>query len=149
MRERKNWWEGRDCFRWHQFGITKVNPGSLCFRGRFEARRKARNDSNQDDSEAGESELDEYDFEAGFQKRMKKEGGEQGLKVKAAKQSVDSVTRGVARSVDSVTRDVTGSVQSKLFPTGKQEGLVSNTDHASSRVHCQLHAGRATGLVAF
>mmetsp|Transcript_28480 Transcript_28480/g.42247 ORF Transcript_28480/g.42247 Transcript_28480/m.42247 type:complete len:157 (+) Transcript_28480:78-548(+) len=55
------------------------------------------------DSNQGDSEDAEYDFEAGFQERLKKEGGRTGIKVKAAK-----------RSVDSVTRDVTGSVQTKI-----------------------------------
>ena len=59
----------------------------------------ASQDSNQGDNE----ETDEYDFEAGFQERLKKDGGRTGIKVKAAK-----------RSVDSVTRDVTGSVKNKI-----------------------------------
>ena len=59
----------------------------------------ASQNSNQGDTE----ETDEYDFEAGFQERLKKDGGRTGIKVKAAK-----------RSVDSVTRDVTGSVKDKL-----------------------------------
>jgi len=38
---------------------------------------------------------DDYDFEAGFQARLKKEGGRKGVQVKAAKRSVDSATRAV------------------------------------------------------
>jgi hypothetical protein len=66
----------------------------------------ASQDSNQGESKAVDEtvdgeELDDYDFEAGFQERLKKEGGVTGIKVKAAKRSVDSVTRGVTGSVQS------------------------------------------------
>lgn len=72
------------------------------------------NDSIENDSNSNDEEVvDEYDFQAGFQKRVKKEGGVSGIKAKAAK-----------RSVDSVTRNVTGSIKSKLF----SEGLVSTSE---------------------
>lgn len=45
---------------------------------------------------SGEESLDDdYDFEAGFQARLKKEGGRTGVQVKAAKRSVDSAARAV------------------------------------------------------
>jgi hypothetical protein len=54
-----------------------------------------------------DDELDDYDFESGFQARLKKEGGATGMQVKkvktAAKRSVDSVTQGVTE-----TRDILG-----------------------------------------
>jgi hypothetical protein len=87
-------------------------------------------DPNQQEGGDGESsskatveddELDDYDFEAGFQARLKKEGGATGVQVKtAAKQSVDSVTRGAKRSVDSVTQGVT--------ETGNILGLLSKSE---------------------
>merc|ERR1740117_227246 len=49
---------------------------------------------------------DDYDFEAGFQARLKEEGGRKGMQVKAAKRSVDSatsaVTSGLKQSKQSV-----------------------------------------------
>lgn len=55
--------------------------------------------------------LGDYDFEAGFQARLKKEGGRTGVKVKAAKRSVNSFTKGVTNSVQSSAK------QSRNSPT--------------------------------
>jgi hypothetical protein len=50
---------------------------------------------------------DDYDFEAGFQARLKQEGGRKGVQAKAAKRSVDSatkvVTSGLKQSRQSVS----------------------------------------------
>mmetsp|Transcript_28749 Transcript_28749/g.51998 ORF Transcript_28749/g.51998 Transcript_28749/m.51998 type:complete len:174 (+) Transcript_28749:82-603(+) len=62
----------------------------------------ASQDSNQGDK-ADEEEMDDYDFEAGFQQRLEQEGGISGVQAKATK-----------RSVDSVKRDVTGSFKSNI-----------------------------------
>jgi len=48
-----------------------------------------------------DDELGDYDFEAGFQARLQKEGGRSGVQVKAAKRSAESVSRGVTKSVQS------------------------------------------------
>eukprot|EP00978_Attheya_sp_CCMP212_P007769 scaffold18085_cov45-Attheya_sp.AAC.2 len=42
---------------------------------------------------------DDYDFEAGFQARLKQEGGRKGVQAKAAKRSVDSATKVVTSSL--------------------------------------------------
>lgn len=50
----------------------------------------ASEDSNESDDSTLELDSDDdYDFERGFQERLMKEGGETGVKVKAAKRSVD------------------------------------------------------------
>jgi len=71
----------------------------------------AANDADDND------ELDDYDFEAGFQARLQKEGGRTGVQVKAAK-----------RSVNSVTRDVTGSVQSNVKKSRNNLSLLSTSE---------------------
>ncbi|OEU10962.1 hypothetical protein FRACYDRAFT_246063 [Fragilariopsis cylindrus CCMP1102] len=43
---------------------------------------------------------DDYDFEAGFQARLKQEGGRKGIQVKAAKRSVDSATKAVTSGLE-------------------------------------------------
>eukprot|EP00560_Eucampia_antarctica_P008257 CAMPEP_0197824138 /NCGR_PEP_ID=MMETSP1437-20131217/1438_1 /TAXON_ID=49252 ORGANISM="Eucampia antarctica, Strain CCMP1452" /NCGR_SAMPLE_ID=MMETSP1437 /ASSEMBLY_ACC=CAM_ASM_001096 /LENGTH=183 /DNA_ID=CAMNT_0043423655 /DNA_START=90 /DNA_END=638 /DNA_ORIENTATION=+ len=75
------------------------------------ASQKNQNDSRSDDDD--DEDLDDYDFQAAFQERVKKEGGASGLKAKAAK-----------REVDTITRDVTGSIKSKL----SSEGLLSTSE---------------------
>jgi len=42
---------------------------------------------------------DDYDFEAGFQARLKQEGGRKGVQAKAAKRTVDSATKVVTSSL--------------------------------------------------
>jgi len=88
--------------------------------------RHASPDSNQDEDNpttttAGD--IDAYDFESGFQERLKKEGGRTGVNVKAAKRSVNS-------AVDSAARDVTGTVKSSLKKSGvgSDLGLLSNSE---------------------
>ena len=49
---------------------------------------------------------DDYDFEAGFQARLKKEGGRKGMQVKAAKRSVDSTTRAVTSGLKQSKQNV-------------------------------------------
>ena len=80
------------------------------FGGRLSASQQDGNSSNQGEGDPEEAidtstvvseELldgwddDDYDFEAGFQARLKEEGGRKGIQVKAAKRSVDSATRAV------------------------------------------------------
>mmetsp|Transcript_21236 Transcript_21236/g.25270 ORF Transcript_21236/g.25270 Transcript_21236/m.25270 type:complete len:206 (+) Transcript_21236:72-689(+) len=61
-----------------------------------------------------------YDFESGFQERLKKEGGRTGMKVKAAKRSMNS-------AVDSAARDVKGSVTNSSLQLSDL-GLLSNSE---------------------
>merc|ERR1740130_2562343 len=79
--------------------------------GRLSASQQDGNSSNQGEGDPEEEAIDtsttvsedlldgwdddDYDFEAGFQARLKKEGGRTGMQVKAAKRSVDSTTRAV------------------------------------------------------
>jgi len=81
------------------------------------------NDQGEENPVGAEAEdvIDTYDFEGGFQERLKKEGGVTGVKVKAAKRSVDTASKVARRSVDSVTRDVTKSVSSDLGLLGQSE----------------------------
>eukprot|EP00588_Corethron_pennatum_P009511 CAMPEP_0194267308 /NCGR_PEP_ID=MMETSP0169-20130528/1867_1 /TAXON_ID=218684 /ORGANISM="Corethron pennatum, Strain L29A3" /LENGTH=173 /DNA_ID=CAMNT_0039008129 /DNA_START=6 /DNA_END=527 /DNA_ORIENTATION=+ len=71
-----------------------------------------------DDSDI-EDDLDSYDFEGGFQKRLEKEGGTTGLKIKAVK-------RDAAGAADSIK----STVLSGLFPNvgnPDSKGLVTDT----------------------
>jgi len=84
-------------------------------------------DSNEDEENPTTTttadDIDAYDFESGFQERMKKEGSRTGVKVKAAKRSVNS-------AVDSAARDVTGSVNSILQKSSFKSnlGLLSKSE---------------------
>jgi hypothetical protein len=49
---------------------------------------------------------DDYDFEAGFQARLKQEGGRKGIQVKAAKRSVDSATKAVTSGLKQSKQNV-------------------------------------------
>ena len=44
---------------------------------------------SEDSNESDDTFESDYDFELGFQERLKKEGGETGVRMKAAKRSVD------------------------------------------------------------
>jgi hypothetical protein len=70
-----------------------------------------------DETAKEEDSLDDYDFEAGFQARLKKEGGTTGVKVKTA---AKSVKQGAKRSVDSVSQGVT--------ETGNILGLLTSSE---------------------
>lgn len=54
-------------------------------------------DSNESDDKlvGADDDIDDYDFERGFQERLKKEGGEMGVTVKSAKRSVDAASKKV------------------------------------------------------
>mmetsp|Transcript_5141 Transcript_5141/g.8445 ORF Transcript_5141/g.8445 Transcript_5141/m.8445 type:complete len:190 (-) Transcript_5141:75-644(-) len=65
-----------------------------------EAGDESSKSSKADDDTVDNDELEDYDFEAGFQARLKKEGGATRVQVKtAAKRSVESVTRGATQGV--------------------------------------------------
>jgi len=85
---------------------------------------------SEDSNERGDDILDsdDYDFERGFQERLMKEGGETGVKVKAAKRSVDVATKQVTnqakRSLNAATvstKNVSDSLLSDL-------GLLSQSE---------------------
>lgn len=79
-------------------------------------------DSNESDDTFVSADIDDYDFERGFQERLKKEGGETGVKVKAAKRSVDAaskqVTNQAKRSVNTATAATKGVSDSLLSDLG-------------------------------
>mmetsp|Transcript_8217 Transcript_8217/g.12847 ORF Transcript_8217/g.12847 Transcript_8217/m.12847 type:complete len:190 (+) Transcript_8217:241-810(+) len=70
-----------------------------------------------DDDEAASSSpsvvVDNYDFESGFQERLKKEGGKRGVQAKAVKRSVDSATNelvaGIKESAENSVGLLSGS----------------------------------------
>ena len=80
--------------------------------------------SNESDDALSDADddIDDYDFERGFQERLKKEGGETGLKVKAAKRSVDAaskqVTNQAKRSVKNATKATKGASDSLFSDLG-------------------------------
>ena len=75
-----------------------------------------------DSNESDDTFDSDYDFELGFQERLKKEGGETGVKVKAAKRSVDAaskqVTNQAKRSVNTATAATKGVSDSLLSDLG-------------------------------
>ena len=83
-------------------------------------------DSN---DESGDDTFDsDYDFELGFQQRLKKEGGETGVKVKAAKRSVDAASKQVTnqakrsmKTATAATKGVSDSLLSDLGLLSKSE----------------------------
>uniref|UniRef100_A0A7S2M5X2 Uncharacterized protein n=1 Tax=Skeletonema marinoi TaxID=267567 RepID=A0A7S2M5X2_9STRA len=79
-------------------------------------------DSNESDDTSVSADMDDYDFERGFQERLKKEGGETGVKVKAAKRSVDAaskqVTNQAKRSMNTATAATKGASDSLLSDLG-------------------------------
>ena len=75
-----------------------------------------------DSNESDDTFDSDYDFERGFQERLNKEGGETGLKVKAAKRSVDAaskqVTNQAKQSVNTATAATKGASDSLLSDLG-------------------------------
>ena len=78
--------------------------------------------SGGDSNESDDTFDSDYDFERGFQERLNKEGGETGLKVKAAKRSVDAaskqVTNQAKQSVNTATAATKGASDSLLSDLG-------------------------------
>lgn len=77
---------------------------------------------SEDSNESDDTFDSDYDFELGFQERLKKEGGETGVRVKAAKRSVDAaskqVTNQAKRSVNTATAATKGVSDSLLSDLG-------------------------------
>eukprot|EP00566_Odontella_aurita_P028242 CAMPEP_0113587866 /NCGR_PEP_ID=MMETSP0015_2-20120614/35165_1 /TAXON_ID=2838 /ORGANISM="Odontella" /LENGTH=197 /DNA_ID=CAMNT_0000493611 /DNA_START=106 /DNA_END=697 /DNA_ORIENTATION=+ /assembly_acc=CAM_ASM_000160 len=87
-------------------------------------------DSNgSDDKLAGaDNDLDDYDFERGFQERLKKEGGETGVKVKAAKRSVDVASKQVANQAKQSVNTATAATKGASDSLFKDLGLLSQSE---------------------
>ena len=84
-------------------------------------------DSNESDDTL-ELDSDDYDFERGFQERLMKEGGETGVKVKAAKRSVDVATKQVTNQAKRSLNTATASTKNVSDSLLSDLGLLSKSE---------------------
>ena len=86
-------------------------------------------DSNESDDSTLELDSDDdYDFERGFQERLMKEGGETGVKVKAAKRSVDVATKQVTNQAKRSLNTATASTKNVSDSLLSDLGLLSKSE---------------------
>lgn len=88
---------------------------------------------SEDSNERGDDTLDsvdddDYDFERGFQARLMKEGGETGVKVKAAKRSVDVATKQVTNQAKRSLNSATASTKNVSDSLLSDLGLLSQSE---------------------
>lgn len=91
------------------------------------AASEAEEDRGEGGGATAEDDADAYDFDAGFRDRLAREGGATGVRVKAAKRSVDDASRAARRQVANSARGAANSAKEGTKELFEDIGLLSKT----------------------